>query len=464
LHDELEQKKTDARKTLDKLDAAGVDSAVTRAKEASRKVDYNDSERARVTGDGRLAPNYYNPEKETLWKKDEKRHVEEKKARAAGIKSYKTQVKADLKAKAAAAKAAAALETLPGQPNLKKSAYTGQRLEGYGGRKGTLPTDWSKARGKRGYQSDEFFGVKKEIANRERQTRLRKEEEALKEIEADKKRDIDASADMQAEIRQEAKDKLAARIAQVKMEEAKKIADAKWWKTQRTIEAAKKAAILKQAKTDFSEDPRYRMVRTEAERTKDIQKKLMDSRLIDGPGGVQVAPIFVKHAQRMGREHLPLPGKIYDHPKARRATKGGIISKLFEGGTYPTGDARMTPNMQDELSNIAMSDEQRMLSSENIDVLSRDISAKTGVEYSIVKSQLLEGVNRGEITIVDIQRDTNGELRANAVSYDALEDQAREHLGYYTGNESNPVKIIDGVPVEYDPKTNLYYIIDEYEG
>ena len=204
----------------------------------------------------------------------------------------------------------------------------------------------------------------------------------------------------------------------------------------------------------------FKRIRTPAARLTDIQNRLMDSTLGVGGGDAQVAPILANYAQNMQREHLPTPGKIYDSPKARQVTKGGIISKLFESGTFPTGDARMTPSIEDELNNITISDEQRYSSSKKVDSLAHNISVKTGVEYSTVKNQLIKGIGEGDITAVDVERDANGELRAVAVSYDVLDEQAREYMDYYDGNEKNPVNMIDGFLVEYDPRTKLSYIID----
>jgi len=300
------------------------------------------------------------------------------------------------------------LPTLPGQ-DLTFDAYDKQRLRGFGGRKNTFPTQWSKARGAAGHQADEFYGVDETIrVNRAEQERAAAEAERASQLKTIRGFDSDAYAAQQRIDAEEAA-RVEAAIEKEKKDTAwfdikRKITDKETAVAEKTIERETKG-FGETGNIDWSNARRRELF----ELTKEDKAGLKEA------GGDMPESGWPTPQVYAGLRGFP------PQPIARERILA--INEDFENDEK---DA-VTQNIM----NIA---EQQAL-----------YNGTTSRE-EFVKIQAL--IADGKLTVVNVVDNANGTMDASPVSEDGLREQLRATDPTYIDAGPNPVVRIDGVLYE----------------
>jgi hypothetical protein len=468
-HDDIQQKKARAEETLLKLDRAGVDKAITRAKAAAADADYEDSYDASQTGDGRLAPDYYNPAKESMWKRDETRRVEEKKARAAGIKSYKAQVKADLAAKVAARKA-----------------------EGAEG-----PHDqWNKARGAAGHHADEFFGSNDIV--KERRAEIAKAER-IRQLKTIRGFDSEAHAIQQRIDAEESKQPpivAAAESARIRLkEQAGAVGDYPF----DTLEINKERKEIAALEAVIAKKQQAAAVLEEKRRKAEYIQKQKNEAAIEKARFLDNQTLGITDARRnallkdevvaFGDTELTLKTildkAIRDKAYTERVVEPEELSLFDKLKARAGGDVRVVPDFKDVRRIVSQDRATAMGEKLTPDVMRNvgDVSTQAANQIALSMygpnvsatqvKDVLKRIDRlvedGAITLVNVTG-IGDSMQVHAVTVDKLKEQLQDHMPGYVDSGENPVRRIGGrngvggVLVEYNPVLKKYYVLSSLAG
>ena len=298
--------------------------------------------------------------------------------------------------------------TLPGQ-DLTKGKYDKQRLRGYGGRAGTYPSQWSKARGAAGHQADEFYGVDETIrVNRAEQEKAAAETERASQLKTIRGFDSDAYA---AQRRIDAEE--AARV-EAAIEKEKK--DTAWFDIQRKItdkETAVAEKTIERETKGFGETGNIDWSNARRRELFELTKE--DKAGLKEAGGDMPESGWPTPQVYAGLRGFP------PQPIARERIVA--INEDFENDEK---DA-VTQNIM----NIA---EQQAL-----------YNGTTSRE-EFVKIQAL--IADGKLTVVNVVDNANGTMDASPVSEDGLREQLRATDPTYIDAGPNSVVRIDGVLYE----------------
>ena len=315
--------------------------------------------------------------------------------------------------------------TLPGQ-DLTKAKYDKQRLRGYGGRAGTHPSQWSKARGAAGHQADEFYGVDDEILNRIRENKREREaaeQQAIIARESQIANASDFSNYDEVKYSTEKRIEEAQIVAATKKAKEKAKDDAAWWAKQRALETA---------------ETKTAMTRLGAS---NITKKF------GGPGNIEWSDKRRAELFNLTDAEAKIRGKAID--------AGTVPSGGWPLPQYLASQVGFPPKQGLTLDRIKAIEtdfeayEKDVVTQSIMDIARQQALHKGGEATTRSEFIRIQGlIADGKLTIVQITDNADGTMDASPVSEDGLREQLRATDPTYIDAGPNPVVRIDGVLYE----------------
>lgn len=366
---------------------------------------------------------------------------------------YETRLKKELAniAKAKKAKATSSKKGT-GVEKVDKNRYTGRMQN-------TIPpsqmTPFRMGQYKMGkIPADEFFGLTGQALgfdpgnnrtvysdlDRAQFVEQRAAEEAT--AAANEQRSIIANADMQDEIRQEAKDKLAARLAEAEMQAANEAAAIK-----------NEAAAIKASKTSFGTEA---ALANRAGWNNRFYKNIETIPSVADSGQSRKMPLALRNLiRRKTYTEKVAPENKYemspDFP-----WKGRLAQPTF---------VKHVPSQEriDAMTALVADTALQRTSGDAVARAAHVISGYTGGEQLVIQDQINELVLKGEATLVELKG--HGEnMTAVAVTADGLLDQLRDQIPGFIDGGPKPITNYNGVLVEYHPEIDKHFILQKIGG
>jgi hypothetical protein len=261
-------------------------------------------------------------------------------------------------------------------------------------------------------------------------------------VAANEQRGIIANADMQDEIRQEAKDKLAARLAEAEMQAANEAAAIK-----------NEAEAIKASKTSFGKEA---ALANRAGWNNRFYKNIETIPSVADSGQSRKMPLALRNLIR---------SKTYTEQVAPENKYEMSPDFPWRGRLAQPTRVQHVPSQEriDAMTALVADTALQRTSGDAVARAAHVISGYTGGEQLVIQDQINELVLKGEATLVELKG--HGEnMTAVAVTADGLLDQLRDQIPGFIDGGPKPITDYNGVLVEYHPEIDKHFILQKIGG